>query len=303
MRAARGCGCLRPAGCGCLRPAGCGCLRPAGKATGAARASSPQPPPPEQRTACGGRRARGPRAATATATAAATRTRTPGSRTCYTRPIDHFFHPDGPTDKRRGTDLPHWHQEQVWGFLTFSLADAIPAAVARERHAARARWLADRGIDSRGAGWRAAVDTLPAPLRASFHRHFNRDLMRTLDRGLGACVLAEPGAAAAVAATLLHGDGVRYRLGDFVVMPNHVHVLVRPFAGERLVGLATGWKAFSAKQIRRLHPGAGRFWQREGFDHLVRSRRQLDRFGRYIAENPRGLPAGSFLHHVAEREA
>ena len=217
--------------------------------------------------------------------------------------MGNFYRRDLRTDKPKGTNLPHWHQEEVWVFLTFSLADALPAVVWQKTEAARVEWLAARGIDAKDDGWQAAVDRLPVSLSQSVHRRFNRDLMEALDRGHGRCELAQPEFAAAVASTLLHGDGVRYRLDDFVVMPNHVHVLFCPHAGERAVRLATGWKSFSAKRIREQCPGEGRFWRGESFDHLVRSERQLERLRAYIAENPRGLATGTFLHHVAERDA
>lgn len=41
-----------------------------------------------------------------------------------------------------------------------------------------------------------------------------------------ACLLRQPVLAKIVADSLRHFDGDRYCLGDFVVMPNHVHLLV-----------------------------------------------------------------------------
>jgi type I restriction enzyme R subunit len=46
-----------------------------------------------------------------------------------------------------------------------------------------------------------------------------------LDAGHGACVLRQPDLATIVGNSLRHFDGERYLMLDFVVMPNHVHLL------------------------------------------------------------------------------
>ena len=74
---------------------------------------------------------------------------------------------------------------------------------------------------------------------------------------------------------LLHFDGERYRMGDFVVMPNHVHLLGRVSKIPRLCeiamrlmvalhGLPNSIKAVGRK--RQVLASS------EPFDHLVRSR-------------------------------
>ena len=92
-----------------------------------------------------------------------------------------------------------------------------------------------------------------------------------------------------------HFDGDRYHLGDFVIMPNHVHVLLTPLGGFTTVVIATSWKRFSARAINRILGNTGRFWQAESFDHLVRNAKQLDRIRAYIADNPRNLRSGEFV--------
>ena len=48
-----------------------------------------------------------------------------------------------------------------------------------------------------------------------------------LDAGYGSCRLADPICARIMADSLLFGHGSRYWLRDWVIMPNHVHVLIR----------------------------------------------------------------------------
>jgi len=58
------------------------------------------------------------------------------------------------------------------------------------------------------------------------------------------------------------------------------------------------WKHFMALQLNRELGRRGRFWQTDGFDHLVRSLEQFGHFRRYIADNPRraALRSGEFVH-------
>ncbi len=62
--------------------------------------------------------------------------------------------------------------------------------------------------------------------RTEYHERFAKRYMESLDKGCGTCVLQRPELSRIVADSLLYFDGVRYNMGDFVVMPNHVHLLV-----------------------------------------------------------------------------
>ena len=110
--------------------------------------------------------------------------------------------------------------------------------------------------------------------------------MEYLDRGHGECVLREPRLAETVAASLQYADGEQFHLGDFVVMPNHVHALVCLIGETELEMLCRSWKHFTGHAINQALGRSGRFWQEESFDHLVRSPDAFERLQRYIANNP-----------------
>jgi REP element-mobilizing transposase RayT len=82
-------------------------------------------------------------------------------------------------------------------------------------------------------------------------------------------------------------DGDRYELTDFVVMPNHVHVLVAFRDEEAMLKQCAGWKRYTARQINETIGASGEFWQEDAFDHLVRGPEQFRYYRRYIAENGR----------------
>ena len=77
----------------------------------------------------------------------------------------------------------------------------------------------------------------------------------------------------------------RVRLHSWVVMPNHVHLLVTPSViASQWLGPLKGYTASLANRIlqRRGNP----FWQDESYDHVVRNGDEFARIQRYIENNP-----------------
>ncbi len=89
-----------------------------------------------------------------------------------------------------------------------------------------------------------------------------------------------------VADALLHFDSVRYRLAGFVVMNDHVHVIVEPADGHRLEGIVQSWKSFTAHRLVTEGSRTGIIWQREYFDRLLRSEMEMTEKLQYICDNP-----------------
>ena len=101
-----------------------------------------------------------------------------------------------------------------------------------------------------------------------------------------------------VADSLLHFDGLRYRMGDFVVMPNHVHLLAAFPSAESMRKQFDSWLHYTAFRINQLISKKGHFWQQEPFDHLARSAEQYEYLRTYVAENPEkaNLNEGEFIY-------
>jgi putative transposase len=213
--------------------------------------------------------------------------------------IFQLFDPKAETIVHEGSNLPHWYQAGATYFVTFRTEDSIPAAAVRLWHQRRAEWLRRNGIDVADPRWKAAFGKLPRELRCDFHETFSREYLEYLDQGLGACVLRRAELARIVAVSLLHFDSQRYLMGDFVVMPNHVHLLVCLLGDSEIEATCFSWKIFTATRINRQLGRKGRFWQEESFDHLVRSPEQFEAIRRYIADNPHGakLAAGEYLYY------
>jgi REP element-mobilizing transposase RayT len=71
----------------------------------------------------------------------------------------------------------------------------------------------------------------------------------------------------------------------WVVMPNHVHVLIED--GETpLSTIIRNWKSFASVEANKLLGRTGRFWQPEYWDHFMRDEEQTRKAIRYIENNP-----------------
>jgi REP element-mobilizing transposase RayT len=94
--------------------------------------------------------------------------------------------------------------------------------------------------------------------------------------------LLQPVIADAVVSILLGG---RFELGAWVVMLNHVHIVLRPCLD--LPKTISGIKACSARDANRLLGRVGRpFWARDYFDRWIRNGDEEQRITRYIEYNP-----------------
>ena len=134
--------------------------------------------------------------------------------------------PDQPELNHSRGYLPHLVRPGASYFITFRLADSLPGEVATELQE-QLRTLELAGDD---------------PRTEAEKRNVRKKLEQCLDAGYGACALADPKVAGMMCAELRLGDGQSYGLGDWVVMPNHVHVIVRPIAGIRLRKILQMWK-------------------------------------------------------------
>jgi REP element-mobilizing transposase RayT len=149
--------------------------------------------------------------------------------------------------------LPHLDAAETIQFITFRLADSLPAHVARG--------LLDDG-------------------RA--HSKFEA----LLDAGHGDCWLAKHEIASVVEDALLHFDGTRYRVLAWCVMPNHVHVVIETMAGHGLSDVVRSWKTFTAVTANRRLGRSGTFWHRDYFDRYMRDEKHLEVTLDYVERNP-----------------
>ncbi len=83
---------------------------------------------------------------------------------------------------------------------------------------------------------------------------------------------------------LKHYDGTGYNLHAYVVMPDHLHLLLSPVDTiERSMQLLKGGFSFRAKRELEWH---GEVWQQGFTDHRVRDAEDWQRHLEYLRQNP-----------------
>ncbi|MFT4548975.1 MAG: putative transposase [Verrucomicrobiales bacterium] len=200
------------------------------------------------------------------------------------------------------TDLPHWRQDGCTYFITFRLADSIPQSVVDGWKREKKSSLALHDIEmSSGKKWIDDFLRLPAIEQRRFQRIFNRKTNDYLDGCHGNCALKQPQIAKALEISLSYFDTERYELGDYIVMPNHVHLLARPEPGHQLETILQSIKKQSARSINRALGQRGTLWQKHTHDHIVRDEVELAAYQKYIANNPKkaGLSEGDYVYRSA----
>lgn len=196
-------------------------------------------------------------------------------------------------------NLPHLRLDGATYFVTFRLADSIPESVAQQWQLEHSQWQRSHGIDpawleSDSARWMKAYRTIAQFERRVFEREQQRRFFIELDKCHGSCLLQKTHGIVANALEFFHGK--RLWLGDYVVMPNHVHVLVQPFPGVKLEEWLYSIKRFTSTEMSKLDSTQahammrhGHLWQTESFDRIVRDEHELGRTRQYIANNPAKL--------------
>ena len=157
--------------------------------------------------------------------------------------------------------LPHRERPNASQFVTFRLGDSLPAELVWRHRPREGDTTADK------------------------MRHLLA-IEAELDACRGECLLRDPRVAGAVEGVLRYFEGQRYDLLAWVVMPNHVHVVIRLRYPWTLARVVHTWKWRSGLEANRILGRRGRLWQPEYFDRLARDEEHEARCVRYVEINP-----------------
>jgi REP element-mobilizing transposase RayT len=152
--------------------------------------------------------------------------------------------------------LPHAYRQGQWLFVTWHLHGSLP------------------------------YGRYPPPAKASAGQAFVW-MDRYLDQAsTGPLFLGRQELAHMVVQSLHKGVALRhYELAAFVVMANHVRVLLLPKVHPSR--LLQSLKGFTAREANQLLGRTGEpFWQAESYDHWVRGAKEFARVTAYIESNP-----------------
>jgi REP element-mobilizing transposase RayT len=157
----------------------------------------------------------------------------------------------------RERHLPHWQPEDAALFVTWRLHGSKPRNCDAPRDA------------NLTAGQRFVLDDREWDRAATGPRWLSDDRI------------------AKVVADALHYGEVElklYTLHAWVIMSNHVHVLIDPQSP--LSRITKCIKNYTARQANAILERAGPFWQAESYDRWIRTEDQFQKTIRYIEENP-----------------
>jgi REP element-mobilizing transposase RayT len=173
--------------------------------------------------------------------------------------------------------LPHRDHPGLLQMITYRLADSVSSSTIAKMEAE---------LRPKDARWQDVER--------------RRWLERWLDAGYGSCTLSNPTAASCVVENWHRFAMERYDLIAWVVMPNHVHILVRIYEGHMLGSIVQSWKSYTGRKINQMlneqesRAGARRsrgarshgIWMREYWDRYIRDETHLTNAIKYIHMNP-----------------
>lgn len=185
-------------------------------------------------------------------------------------------------EPRSRGELPHLYKEGGTYFVTFRLWDAVtPRRTEPEKQPGRLHHNNPAQVSGSGVCGAGVPPASDAKADAQEIAISSEPPLR-----MGSCLLADPAMADLVEGALRHFHGQRYHLLAWCVMPNHVHVVFQPLGDHSPSDILHSWKSFTAHRINRILGRRGAVWERESFDHLVRSIEHLEKFIAYVEANP-----------------
>ncbi len=178
--------------------------------------------------------------------------------------------------------LPHWYQDGRTYAVTFRLHNSIPEStlalyLQEKSHLQAVLQQAEKNKQV----------SLILKTKAEIADLYSNHIEKILDQGNGDAYMKNTQVAQIVADSLTHFDGIRYDLAAWCVMPNHVHLLIKPHDGFELPEILQSIKSFSAKEANKHLNHTGAFWQQDSYDHLIRDEDDFWNQYLYIKNNPK----------------
>jgi REP element-mobilizing transposase RayT len=159
--------------------------------------------------------------------------------------------------------LPHFDGIVISQSISLHLADAVPRKVIE--------------------GWKRELDARNSTQDKAL---LQRRIERYADQGYGEAFFKDDRLAEMVQETLLKDDGKKYRLSAWVVMPNHVHLLLARVDECTLSDIMQSFKSITSHKANKTLGRNGQFWMLEYFDRYSRNATHYKKTVEYIENNP-----------------
>lgn len=169
--------------------------------------------------------------------------------------------------------LPHWEVADVFHFVTIRCANSLPAAarvkVAEIHHSLQ--------------------ETTPAtPQFAQLQRQYFRTCEKYLDGDGGFRPFLQKEICQIILAEWKELAVGGWQVTHYVIMPNHVHFLMKS-AGSEVQSMRAVMREFKGRTSRLANKVLGRrgaFWQVDWFDRWMRDAGEVERVVEYLRQNP-----------------
>ncbi|MFC1719031.1 transposase [Candidatus Poribacteria bacterium] len=190
-------------------------------------------------------------------------------------------------------NLPHWQPAGATFFITYRLAGTLPVIVLNELQKEHQRLQAlPREPSYSEAEWNLLV---AKKMFACWDKRLDQD--RSIKW------LPEPRISSIIRDNIYHHAGTKYSLWAYVIMPNHVHVVLQPsevwtkrfeqddgrkaqYEKGSLSAILHSLRGYTAREANKILCRTGKFWQGAAYDHWVRDNDELQRIIRYVEKNP-----------------
>ena len=192
--------------------------------------------------------------------------------------------------------LPHIENKMLQ-VITIRLYDSVPRKVIDQwkdalSNEGNAGDLARK--DNNGQDMSYSADDAGEGARGPFRAPQNKDVQMKLrkliddyeDSGYGQCFFRDKRIAEIMESTLYHYEGRYYQLVRWVIMPNHVHVMIDLKPGVKLSTIVQRWKSYTAHAANRLLSRKGDFWMPDFYDRYIRDLKHMINAIAYIDANP-----------------
>ena len=122
-----------------------------------------------------------------------------------------------------------------------------------------------------------------------------KEIEEKLDAGYGSCILKLPLIANMIIENWQYFNEKKYDLIAYVVMPNHVHILIKIYSNSSISNIVHSWKSYTSKRIKEILSKEAK--NAEDLEFVDKIGWQEDYWDRYIRDEVHYFNAVEYIHN------
>ncbi|MCK4654439.1 MAG: transposase [Candidatus Cloacimonetes bacterium] len=180
-------------------------------------------------------------------------------------------------------NLPHYQPENGIFFITTRLVNSLPNYILNE-------------LKTKKDVFEKSIKNINACKKKELIQEFHKDYFINFDEFLDKFQespkwLNKTEIAEVVKKNLFFWNNERYKLLAYCIMPNHIHIMIKPSKTDKdvyesLTKIMFGMKSYTANECNKILHRTGQFWHHESYDHYIRDVKELWYYVDYILKNP-----------------